>query len=190
MADQTSPMRIQGTFYAHSNLCRRTRDELVHAGISPDALVTPSPVLMAHVVFCGAHSFEFEQHHAASETSTAVLLVLVHDPSGTALDIVAFDPCTGRLATWLGRAWALGQGQIYAPRLSEHGALAVWRSPLEWLRQSRRGVVLIRPEGAAYHLDDAGPLMAEDVEHGLELRRVLTRPSPRILVRRSDRRAA
>jgi hypothetical protein len=66
----------------------------------------------------------------------------------------------------------------------------VWRSPLDWLRQGRRGIVLLRSHAAAYALDDTGPLMAEDLEHGLELRRLLTRPGPRILVRRSDRRAA
>lgn len=190
MTDAISPLRIQGTFRAQPMLCRRTREELARAGIPPAALEVPSPVLTAHVIFCGAASFEFDQHHASGEPGTPVLLFLMTDPCGTAVDIAAFDYRTGQLAIWLGRAWALGQERVYAPRLSEHQALAVWRSPLDWLRHGRHGVVLIRSHAAACHLDDAGPLMAEDVQHGLELRRVLARPGPRILVRRSDRRAA
>ena len=72
----------------------------------------------------------------------------------------------------------------------EAGALPVWRSPLNWLRAGREGIVLIRPTAAAYFLDDAGPLLAEDVAHAAELRRLMTRTGPRILVRDRDRRAA
>jgi hypothetical protein len=51
-------------------------------------------------------------------------------------------------------------------------------------------MVLIRPVAAAYFLDDAGPLLAEDLAHASELRQLLTRTGPRILVRAPDRRAA
>lgn len=75
----------------------------------------------------------------------------------------------------------MGEGTIFAPRL-ESEALPVWRWPLDWLRADRRGIVLLKPQLAAQFLRDVGPLMAEDVEHGLELERQLTIAAPRIVV--------
>jgi hypothetical protein len=58
------------------------------------------------------------------------------------------------------------------------------------LISGREGIVLIRPQAAAHSLDEAGPLIAEDVPHAAELRRLMTRTGPRILVRTQGRRAA
>jgi len=93
-------------------------------------------------------------------------------------------------SAWRGACWALGQDRIYDARLTEDDALPVWRSPLDWLRANRRGVVLIQPHLAAAWLCDAGPLLAEDREHAFELRRLLSRPAPRILFPAVARRAA
>ena len=189
MGEAISWRQIAGTFLAHPSLTPRERARLIEAGLPASSLEHPIPILAGWIVGVGPTSFEFDQH-LAGEPGTRALLFLVTERDGTALDIAAWDLETGQLSTWLDRAFALGQDQLYLPRLSEHEALVVWRSPLDWLRQGRRGIVLLRPHAAAYALDDAGPLMAEDVEHGLELRKLLTRPGPRILVRRSDRRAA
>jgi hypothetical protein len=110
------------------------------------------------------------------------VLILVTDTEGDAVDIAAWQPASARLGTWCHRAWALGEGAIYELRLSEHGALPVWRDPLRWLRACREGVVLIQPCLAAAFLCDVGPLLAEDVAHGCELKEKLTRPAPRILI--------
>ena len=54
----------------------------------------------------------------------------------------------GRLGTWLGRAWGLGENAIYYRR----EPLLVSRSPLDWLRNSRRGVVVVNCRMAARFL--------------------------------------
>jgi hypothetical protein len=51
------------------------------------------------------------------------------------------------------------------------------------LQANRRGIVLLRPRLAAHWLSDAGPLIATGgIGHGSELKRLLERPAPRILV--------
>jgi hypothetical protein len=99
-----------------------------------------------------------------------------------ARDVVAWSPSLNKLTTWLNRAWALGEEAVYQPRLSPQGELPVWRSPVGWLKARRKGLCLVRPKAAAYYLDDAGPLLAEDTAHGAELKQLLTRPAPRILI--------
>jgi hypothetical protein len=125
--------------------------------------------------------FEFQEYLSCDVPGERALLFLVKDSGGAPLDIVAWKPSTGRIGSWLGYAWGLGEGTIYKPRL-ESEALPVWRSPLGWLRAGRRGVVLLKPQLAAPFLRDAEPLLAEDVEHGTELEKQLTIAPPRIMV--------
>ncbi len=172
---------ISGTFDASNNLLPREVEALERIGVPADALAGPVPVRAGHVVFDDL-GFEFE-HHTKIETEVVrALLFLVTDHQGVARDVVAWAPGLGKLTTWLGRAWALGEETIYQPRLSEHGALPVWRSAADWLRARRKGICLVRPRAAAHYLCDAGPLLAEDADHGAELKQLLTRPAPRILI--------
>jgi hypothetical protein len=154
-----------------------------------DSLMVPSPVRAAHVIFEG-EGFEFEHHHPQGPIGVRALLFLVTTPCGLAWDIVAWCRKTGQVASWLGRAWAIGEETIYDVRLSDHGALPIWRDPLQLLQADREGLVLLRPQAAVHHLDDVGPLLVEDPEHGLELQELLTRPSPRILVPAPEELAA
>jgi hypothetical protein len=114
---------------------------------------------------------------------------LVEDSVGP-IDVVAWQPQAQRIGSWRGLAWGLGQDRAYDARIGHDDALPVWRSPLDWLRADRRGIVILRPGLAGHFLDDAGPLLAEDPEHGRELKRALARPGPRILVRASNLRRA
>lgn len=172
--------RIEGTFDALRRLNSYDVDKLVRLGIPADALASPTPVRASYVHFSQSQ-FEFD-HHSQREEGEPANLVLSRNGWGEAIDLVAWCPSTGRLATWLGRAWALGEETIYQPRLTEHSALPVWRSPVGWLRAGRQGICLVRVKAAAHHLCDGGPLLAEDAAHGEELRQLLTRPAPRILI--------
>ena len=177
-----SPQRVGGTFAAHPTLLQREYDDLRRKGVAHTALASPSPLRRGRIVWTDLDRFVFEEHEPLWVTGEWAFLFLVTDGVGDAVDIVAWQPATNRIGTWRGLAWALGQDAIYAPRLSEHDGLPVWTSPLDWLRGRRRGVVLIMPRLAADWLCDAGPLVAEDLDHALELSRVLSRPAPRILI--------
>jgi hypothetical protein len=180
--------RMAGTFDASNNLLPRDVEAFEQRGVSGDALCSPVPVRVGHIVLDEA-GFEFE-HHTDKEAGVRAFLFLVTDPQGVALDVVGWIPRRRHVATWLGRAWALGEERAYSPRMSDHQALPVWRTPLSWLRSGRKGVCLVRPEVAHHYLWDAGPLLAEDAAHGAELKGLLTRPAPRIIVPASPIRKA
>ncbi|WP_262299650.1 hypothetical protein [Microvirga sesbaniae] len=187
MLSPSSPARTAGTFNAISNLLPREVTEMERLGIPADALAGPTPVKASYIVFDNG-GFEFEHHHKHGVEGVRAFLFLVSDSLGLARDVVAWAPQMNRLATWLGLAWALGEELAYRPRLSD--GLPVWRSPVEWLRARRDGLCLVRSHVAAHYLDCAGPLLAEDAAHGAELRQLLTRPAPRILIPSSSRKTA
>jgi hypothetical protein len=176
-----TPPYVAGTFDYLPNLTPSEVERFHAMGVPLNALIGPPPLKAGYVVF-GQDGFEFEHHSPLGTEGTRAFLFLVTDPWGTALDIVAWCSKTGQLATWLGRAWAIGEDTLYDARLSDHGALPVWRNPLRYLQANREGIVIVRPHAAALYLEDAGPPLAEDALHGLGLEELLTRPRPRILV--------
>jgi hypothetical protein len=176
-----TPVRTAGTFNSGNNLLPREVEELERLGIPPDALAGPIPVRAGFVVF-DEYGFEFEQHSKHGTEGARAFLYLVTDHQGVARDFIAWAPQLGKLTTWLNRAWALGEEKINDPRLTDHGALPVHRTPVGWLKARREGICLVRPQAAAHWLCDAGPLLAEDKAHGDELDQILTRPAPRIII--------
>jgi hypothetical protein len=176
MAD---PFDVIHTFEARPRPLPHEVDSLVTRGVSSDALMMPTAVRAGHVVFDDL-TFEFERPD--NPDAVRAFLFLVTDRQGAGRDLVAWTPQDGRLTTWLNCAWALGEERVLVPRLSPRNELPVWRTPLGWLRAKRKGVCLVRPMAAAHYLDCAGPLLAEDAAHGAELKQLLTRPAPRILI--------
>lgn len=94
------------------------------------------------------------------------------------VDLAAWEPRTGRMATRLGKAVALGEAQISRQGLGTTGlALPVWRSPIGWLRAGRQGIVIADPLMAAHRL--SGLILAgEDAAHNAELQAKLVVPPP------------
>ena len=174
-------VRAAGVFDSHNSLRPHEGAELVALGIPADALAGPVPVRSGYIVF-DQLGFEFEQHHPHGTEGVRAFLFLITDGQDVARDVVAWSPSLNKLTTWLGRAWALGEDAIYRPRLSPQAELPVWRTPVGWLKAKRKCLCLVRPKAAAHYLDDAGPLLAEDMAHGAELKQLLTRPAPRILI--------
>jgi hypothetical protein len=172
---------VAGVFSSLPQLTRYDVERLDRMGVPISALMGPPPLKAGHVVF-GQHGFEFEQHCPPGVEGTRALVFLILNRQGEAWDMVAWCSRTGQLASWLGRAWAIGEDTIYDVRLSDHGALPVWRDPLRLLQANGEGIVLVRPHAAVHYLIDAEPLLAEDAWHGQELQQILSRPCPRIFV--------
>jgi hypothetical protein len=97
---------------------------------------------------------------------------------GDTLDIVAFDlDRPDWWATLTGLAPTLG----YAVFADTDTPTQVWRGPLAWLQARCRGIVPLAHDDtelrAILHRLPCG-IQAQDIEHGLQLERVLTRPLP------------
>ncbi len=113
------------------------------------------------------------------EDGDEALIVVARDELGHDLDLVAWSPRGGWTAPWIGNAGLLGLQDLLSVRFVD--PLAVRRDFLSWLRADRTGIVILDQRVARREL--AGlMLQAEDLEHGLALRRLLEGPPPRIVV--------
>jgi hypothetical protein len=113
--------------------------------------------------------------------------------AGTIVDLLAFHPAHPRRwalrrddAEWLG---AIEPQHLGPPPIH------VWHSPLTWLREGCRGLVILSPTPAdRYRIlaDCRGGIVAEDAEHGAELSAGVERPwpLPRIIIPAGPRHAA
>jgi hypothetical protein len=137
-------------------------------------------LLCDDVVFLDHSTFEFARHMEGEEEHEWAYTIIARDVFGDPIDIVAWQPDSGRLATWLNRASILGEDQLNAPRLAE--GLPVYENPLQWLQQRRLGVVVIDAKRAAPKLREADPLLVTSYEHGMALRAMLKAEAPRILL--------
>ncbi|WFU89528.1 hypothetical protein QA644_06665 [Rhizobium sp. CC1099] len=131
-------------------LMQRHLDWLRACGVPMTAIVQPDPLRLAR------------GHKAADERFEP-------DPAGPDWfvfaerdDLIFWRPRTGELATWAGRAFALGESAISnASTYSFNFALNIFASPLDWLRAARDGVVVLDWRHAFDHLREC-PRVAVD----------------------------
>ena len=156
---------------------------LLDRGIPPSALALDQgfngfTISIAAVVFDGDR-FDLGDDRPGEESQTALVFV-ARDQWGEPVDLVAWAPRFDLVATYLGAIGLLGEQAVLEPRLGE--PLRVHPNILNWLRAGRRGVVILNHARARRLLDGCGPLQAHTVEHGLDLRKILTAPTPEIRV--------
>jgi hypothetical protein len=131
----------------------------------------------ASVVFLGN---VFEE---ASDGQRA-LTFPIHD-CGKFIDFAAWRPRTGQLGTWCGVGFAIGQDQIFNPATYfDGGALRVHRTPLDWLRADRDGIVIVKPELTYAYLRNVRRLSFADPAHARHVERWLEPPrgGPELLI--------
>lgn len=166
-------------YNALPTLRQKQIDWLLTHGVPASALACDPPVI-GTVIPRNDGTFDFcDESRTEAPTEQAVLFVSL-EPDGTATDLVAWCPQSRRLGTWLGRAALLGDPA--GPRLDPAGALPLWRSPLDWLRNNRDGVVIVDIARAARALIDLGPLLAETSHHAAEIHAAFEMMRPAILM--------
>jgi hypothetical protein len=94
------------------------------------------------------------------------------------VDLAAWAPATGQIGARLGRGWAIGQGQLGTDGIGITGApLPIFRTPLGWLKNHRRGIVIIDWDYAGFALSRVA-IRPEDSSHCRELNGRLSVPPP------------
>ncbi|TXN38972.1 hypothetical protein FV232_00975 [Methylobacterium sp. WL30] len=146
-------------------------------------------LLRDRVAFMRGRRFEFLRHLQGEDVERVVAYTLLaRDAGGAPLDVVAWHPRTGRVATWLGRTGLLGL-EHPCPATADD-PLIVFPDPLTWLAGSRRGVVVVDERLARPDLLEAGSIQAADIAHGAKLKAMLERVRlPRITVPTSSIRS-
>jgi hypothetical protein len=151
-----------------------TDDELqwlLHQGVNESALW---PISGAPVRFDG-NTFDLDPD------GERVLTFRCHDCEGI-IDLAAWQPQTGRLASWRGVAFCLGDvNEVFNPATYfAGGALLVHETPLQWLLAEREGIVILRPDLAHAYLANCKRLACSDPAHACLVKRWLQPPKPTV----------
>jgi hypothetical protein len=150
-------------------------DWFLRQGVTEDALVQPWPI--------GATSVLFDGHNFAPDPNGVRAITIVVIDCGYIIDIAAWQPRSGQMASWFGRAFCIEQDQVSNPATYfADGALLVHATPLEWLRAGREGIVILRPELSYIYLGRCRRLWVSDLQLAAIVRRQLQPPKPKVQI--------
>lgn len=153
-------------------LDQRQIDWLADRGVSREAMSGSWLIKTARVTFEGKERF-------VQNSKGTDVFILVVEENTEIIDLLAWELRSGRLATFRGHAFALGQDQILsAGTYALGGKLRVHRSPLSWLRAERRGIVILKPRETYAWLGQVLGIEAEDSAHARELEDLIKPPAP------------
>jgi hypothetical protein len=95
-------------------------------GVAPEVMAEPWPLRSAGVVFDDLYGFDFRR-------DGELAIIFKAEDRGDELDLIAWEVSTGRLASWRGNTFCLGDlDQIDNPATYYMGgALRIHASPLE-----------------------------------------------------------
>ena len=163
-------------------------DGLRRCDVAPRAMIfnwydSPVELRRGYVEWLPNGRFVFEAESVSGTVHDAVVVV-ASDECDDPADLVAFD-FNGRFASWHGIP-ALGLESVTLPRMSD--ALPVHRTPIQWLANYRRGVVVLNPNMARHFLENAGPFVVASTDQGRALSEAMAY-RPKIYVN-SERQAA
>jgi hypothetical protein len=151
---------------------------LTSKGVDFEALLKPWPI--------GATRVRFEDGYFIPDEAGERVITIVCFDSGVPIDIVAWQPKTDQLATYLGRAVFLGDEDDCFNPATWFGDddLIVHTSPMDWLRANREGVVVIDQTHAGEILRRVQSVRCSDDEMAATVHRWLSpaEPSTKIFV--------
>jgi hypothetical protein len=146
---------------------------LLDQGVTIEAMTAPLSILAGHVIYQPAGVY------LPNAFGEFACILPAFDGEGL-VDLVAWSPRSGRIASRLGIVGLLGEGQAERAAANLAGApLPVWRTPLDWLRAGRRGVVIVDRARAA-HLLGGLPVYTDDGALARDLRGLRV-PAPRVI---------
>ncbi len=157
-------------------------DRMIVLGIKPVNLCNGPWMTQVDRVLFDGEFFDFAD--ADDDRGEKVFTMGVRSDTGL-VDVAAWNPASGRLATWLEQGYALGEYLIKDHVDEDSPGLAVFRSPLDWLRADCCGIVILRKSFTREVLAFVKVLLAENEYHRVELRKLFLAGDlqPRILLR-------
>jgi hypothetical protein len=144
-------------------------------GVAPEVMAEPWPLRSAGVVFDDLYGFDFKRDGEPA-------IIFKAEDRGDELDLIAWEVSTGRLASWHGNTFCLGDlDQIGSPATYfMDGALRIHASPLEWLMAQREGIVILRQEFAYAHLRFSPRIICDDLAQAEKIECWLRAPEPTV----------
>lgn len=138
---------------------------LMKRGVSEDALWKPWPI------------------GATIENGVRYLVFVAFD-GDMPLDIVLWQPRTGELIAYSGRAVFLGDLDEVTSEATymADGCLTIHSNPLEWLGANRQGVVIVNEKLAGAYLRDVPRVFCRDVETARRIKKIVRPAKPTVKI--------
>jgi hypothetical protein len=169
-------MRLESLATVHRSWGLPSDDQvrwLLRYGVEAAAMVGPWPIGAATVRF-DVGTFDL------NPTGECALTFRVHE-CGEVIDLVAWHAHTGKLASWRGTAFAIGQQAIFNPATYfGGGTLRVHRTPLEWLLADRDGIVIVKPELTYAYVRNLRRVSCADTAYLQQVKQWLEPPRPSV----------
>jgi hypothetical protein len=152
---------------------------LLEQGVPFDALYA---LRSAWVNFDG-DTFNFDP-----ECSDDPVLLFGCEDRGEVIDLAAWSARENTFATWRSTAFCLGDlDQCFNPATWFDGdGLHIHRTPLDWLKAGRDGIVILNPKLCWAYLRNVPRAICADIEHGEEVKRWIKpprRPQTKIFIK-------
>jgi hypothetical protein len=146
---------------------------LLDHGVSVDAL-------QAEPCSIAATTVRFDVRFFINDLEGEKALIFRATDRDEVIDLVAWSPSSGKMGSFLGGAFCLGdQDQLFNPASwFASGGLNIYRSPLGWLRGNRRGIVIVDAQQTYAMLRHIPRLLVDDIAHGEQLKRWMRAPKP------------
>ena len=143
---------------------------LLKKGVSEKAMMHPWCI--------GGGRVHFEGHHFNIDPNGDRVIMFRAQDCGITTDLIAWELRTNKLASWAGAAACLGDvDDVFNPgTYFAGGALRIHRTPLEWLKVNREGIVILRPELSYIYLRRCRRLWVPDMQLATGVRRWLQPP--------------
>jgi hypothetical protein len=137
---------------------------LTKRGVSFKALLGDWPVGAANVSFDGKGHFNL-----ADDGERALTFVSFN--AGVPIDIIAWRPRSGQIASYTGAATFLGdQDDLINPATWFDGDLLIHATPLEWLQHDRVGLVIVNFKRAGACLRNVKSVFCRDINVARKIR--------------------
>jgi hypothetical protein len=149
---------------------------LLNQRVTPDAMLNPWPIGVATVCFDG-NIFDHDPEGVPALTFRAT-------DRGEVIDLIAWQPRTGQIASLCRTAFCLGDiDDVFNPATYFAGdCLRVHRTPLDWLKADRDGICIVKPALTYAYLRDAPRLSFTDVELAKAVRAWMQPPKAETLL--------
>ena len=149
---------------------QRQLDTARESGISAQAMISAGGFGIADVTFLDS-TFELD-----GSTKAMIIPVYNHPDLIEIVDLVAIDARRpARFERFLKRGWALGEHWLNSPWQAVE-PVTVRRTPLRWLKEGAEGLVILDWTTAREELQHVDTIIAEDPQHGREIRRLMQLP--------------
>jgi hypothetical protein len=144
---------------------------LLDQGISPEVLGA-EPIAATRVCFDGRFFIPDPDGDKA--------LIFRATDRNEVVDLVAWAPMSSKIGSFLGHAFCLGdQDQLFNPASwFAGGGLHIHKTPFEWLKADRRGVVIVDPSQAYACFRHVARLVFTDATLGRQVKEWVQPPRP------------